>query len=297
MTTQTSLAGQTAIALDYAQLIDQVAEQEKLKREIEIAKEVQAQLFPQALPALRTLEYTGVCKAARGVGGDYYDFLLLAPEKLGIALGDISGKGISAALLMASLQALLRSHAPMRSDAPDRLIEDINRLMCSSTDSSKYATFFYGLYDDTCRTLSYVNAGHNPPMLCRPDNAGVERRVTRNEGAPMATGATMQPFDSPEIARLETGGTVVGLIPDAVYEQETIQLYPGDFLVIFSDGISEAMNINEEEFGEARLAALIARNKSLSVNRLCDLILKEIGRFAGEAPQHDDLTLVVAKVL
>ncbi len=163
-----AVAQQTAIALDYAQLISHVAEQEKLKLEIEFAKEVQAELFPQTLPQLKTLDYTGSCQPASGVGGDYYDFLLLAADQLGIALGDISGKGVSAALLMASLQALLRSHAPACGNRVDKLISEINRLMHASTGSSKYATFFYGLYDDRQRTLTYVNAGHNAPMLFRP---------------------------------------------------------------------------------------------------------------------------------
>ncbi|MEW6365434.1 MAG: SpoIIE family protein phosphatase [Acidobacteriota bacterium] len=276
---------QVAIALDYSQLIRQVAEQEKLKREVEIAKEVQAHLFPQSMPPMNTLDYTGICRAARGVGGDYYDFIPLGHDRLGLALGDISGKGISASLLMATLQALLRSHAPLRGDSVDTLIAIVNRLMYGSTDGSKYATFFYGLYDDVRRTLTYVNAGHNPPMLFRA--------VGRAGGDAQHE---LQPATGFQFIRLGTGGMVVGLFPDAGYQQETVQLLPGDVLVVFTDGIAEAMDAAGDEFGEERLAGLIAMHAQGSPVEIRDRILGEVERFAGEAPQYDDQTLVVAKV-
>jgi len=272
-----NVADQTAIALENARLFGQVLEQQKLQRELEIAQTVQQQLFPQTLPPLATLDYVGSCQPARGVGGDYYDFLSLTPEQLGLALGDISGKGIAAALLMASLQALLRSHAAIRGHDVSGLISDVNRLLYGSTDSSKYATFFYGLYEDQNRTLTYVNAGHNPPMLFRrprPDAAS----------APV------------EVLRLEANGTVIGLLPRASYEQGGVKLQTGDVLLIYTDGISEAMNGCDEEFGEERLQQLVADNLQLSAVDLQKLILAEIERFVGGAPQHDDMTLVVAKV-
>lgn len=267
-----TVAQQTAIALDYVQLIEQAKEQEKLRREIEIAQQVQAQLFPQQQPVMKTLDYTGLCKSARGVGGDYYDFLPLGEGKLGIALGDISGKGISAALLMASLQALLRSHAPLHMSQVDALVSDINRLMCSSTARGKYATFFYGFYDDVHRTLTYLNAGHIPPMLFRVD-AGTE---------PM---------------RLKTGGMVVGMFPEAKYQMETVQMQPGDILFLYSDGVSEAMNATEEEFGEERIVSLIGQNRNLPTMQLRELILAQTAEFVGAASQHDDFTFVAARVI
>jgi sigma-B regulation protein RsbU (phosphoserine phosphatase) len=276
-----NVAGQTAIALENARLFGQVAEQQKLQRELEIAQTVQQQLFPQTLPPLATIEYTGVCQPARGVGGDYYDFLSIATERLGFALGDISGKGIAAALLMASLQALLRSHAPLHGQDVSGLISDVNRLLFGSTDSSKYATFFYGLYDDRTRSLTYVNAGHNPPMLFRPLSSGAP-----DGGA--AGGA--------EVLRLEASGTVIGLLANASYEQASVGLRPGDVLLIYTDGISEAMNSRDEEFGEDRLQGLVSANLQLSAVQLQKLILAEIERFVAGAPQHDDMTLVVAKV-
>ncbi len=272
-----NVADQTAVALENARLFGQVAEQQKLQRELEIAQTVQQQLFPQTLPPLATLDYVGICQPARGVGGDYYDFLAISPERLGLALGDISGKGIAAALLMASLQALLRSHAPIRGQNVSGLISDVNRLLFGSTDSSKYATFFYGLYDDHARSLTYVNAGHNPPMLFRPLRSGAA--------------------DGPaEILRLEASGTVIGLLPQASYEQASVSLRPGDVLLIYTDGISEAMNSRDDEFGEERLQQLVWSNLRLSAVELQKLILAEIERFVAGAPQHDDMTLVVAKV-
>src|SRR5207247_6518121 len=159
----------------------------------------------QNLPPFRTLDYTGICQAARGVGGDYYDFLSLGDDKLGIALGDISGKCITAALLMASLHALLLSHAPLRREAVDELVRDINRLLCASTDASKYGTFFYGLYDDNLSTLTYVNAGHNPPMLFRPRKGGIDRSANQAPAHNSVSLLVMPHAGQGEMKRLETG--------------------------------------------------------------------------------------------
>ena len=264
-----SVAEQTAIALEYSNLISQVAEQEKLKRELQIATEVQARLFPQIFPPMETLKYTGYCKAARAVGGDYFDFLPVDGNRLGIALGDVSGKGISSALLMSNLQALLRSGAELRGDEVDLLLNDINRLLCASTETHKYATFFYCVYEDHRRQMVYVNAGHNPPILFR------------------AAGG---------IERLETGGLVVGMLPDVVYQKGEVELKPGDILLIYSDGLTEAMNSEEVEFGEERVLQTICNNRRLPVEELRDLILSEANEFVGDVPQHDDLTLVLARV-
>jgi sigma-B regulation protein RsbU (phosphoserine phosphatase) len=265
-----TVADQTALALHYSKLISEVAEQEKTKREIEIARQVQAHLFPQTLPHVSNLDYIGYCQAARGVGGDYYDFLSLRNNLLGIGLGDISGKGISASLLMATLQALLRSNAPEKGNAVDQLFLTMNGLMCNSTAKGKYATFFYGVFDSDRRTLNYVNAGHLPPMLFR---------------------------ETGEVLRLKTGGMVLGMLPDAKYMKEEIQLKKGDVLVIYSDGVSEAMNIRSEEFGEERLKELIAPNLQKSATEIKDLILAGIEEFVAHAEQHDDLTLVVARFI
>lgn len=267
---------QTAIALEYSEMIRKVAEQEVIKREITFAKRVQKRLFPQTFPPMRTLEYTGMCQPARGVGGDYYDFLQIGPGRLGIALGDVSGKGISSALLMASLQALLRSGAPLRLEDLDLLISDINRLMCGSTEGNKYATFFYGLYDDDTRHLVYVNAGHNPPMLFRSSGSEIHKPST-------------------SVERLTTGGMVVGMLENVDYQKDRVQFHPGDLLLIYSDGISEAMNIHDEEYGEDRLMELVRPCFQMPVKDLLDLIMRDVSQFVGSAPQSDDMTLVIVK--
>ena len=264
-----TVAQQTAIALHYSKLIMEVADQEKTKREIEIAKQVQAQLFPQTLPPVLNLDYIGYCRAARSIGGDYYDFLNLGHNILGIGLGDISGKGISAALLMSSLQALLRSNAPEKGNALDHLFQKMNELLCGSAAKGKYATFFYGVFDGEHRSIVYANAGHLPPMVFRKNG---------------------------DVLRLKTGGMVLGMLPEATYSKEQVELRTGDVLVIFSDGASEAMNINDEEFGEERLIELVKPNLEKSAVEIKDLILAGIERFVGHADQHDDLTLVVACV-
>jgi sigma-B regulation protein RsbU (phosphoserine phosphatase) len=273
-----AVAEQMAIALDYAYLVGQAAEQERLRREIEIAKQVQLQLFPQTQPQMRTIDYSAICRPAREVGGDYYDFLQLDADNLCLALGDISGKGLSASLLMASLQALMRSQAPVRGFSPAALISDINRLMCNSTDGSKYATFFCSIYNDKSRELTFVNAGHNPPMLFR-----------RN-GVPGETA------DCCRLLRLTTGGTVVGIFPSARYEQEALPLRVGDVIVIFTDGVTEAFNTDSEEFGEDRLTAVVRKSLDLSCADIRDRILAEIDAFVADAPQHDDITLLVLRV-
>src|SRR5579871_5510870 len=199
-----SVASQTGLALENAQLLaaitEEVAQRERLNREVEIAREVQERLFPQELPAILGLDYSGACRPALGVGGDYYDFLALADGRLGIAIGDVSGKGIGAALMMASLQASLRAEATRTPEDLARVVGKVNRLVYQASTSNRYATFFYAQYEaDTCR-LTYVNAGHNPPMLLRKER------------------------DEWQVIRLTDGGTVIGLLPNSTYQQESIVL-------------------------------------------------------------------------
>ncbi|RPJ87016.1 MAG: serine/threonine-protein phosphatase, partial [Acidobacteria bacterium] len=171
-----------------------------------------------------------------------------------------------------------RSQAPLRGFSPAALISDINRLMCNSTDGSKYATFFCSIYNDKSRQFTFVNAGHNPPMLFRTN------RVP-GEGV-----------DSCKIVRLTTGGTVVGIFPGAEYEQETLTLCPGDLMVVFTDGVTEAFNAENEEFGEERLADVVRKSLDLPCPRIQDRIISEIDAFVADAPQHDDITLLVIRV-
>jgi sigma-B regulation protein RsbU (phosphoserine phosphatase) len=263
-------AQQAAVALDYTRLIGRVADQEAMKRELDIARDVQAGLLPQKRPAIAGLDYDGTCRMAREVGGDYFDFLDLGSGRLGIALGDISGKGVSAALLMASLQALLRSRARQSADEPAGLVTQINESLVESTDSSKFATFFYGVYDSPARTLTYVNAGHNPPFLLR-------------------AGTTV-------VSRLRPTGMALGFDQRAVYGAATEALAPGDLLLAYTDGLTEAINEAGEEFGDARAAGLLVGNRHLGASDMQRLIDAELEAFCGRAPQHDDVTIVVARV-
>jgi sigma-B regulation protein RsbU (phosphoserine phosphatase) len=264
-------AQQAAVALDYTKLIGRVAEQEALKRELDIARDVQAGLLPQKRPPIAGLDYDGTCRMAREVGGDYFDFLDLGAGRLGLALGDISGKGVSAALLMASLQAFLRSRARQCVDQPALLVRQVNESLVESTDPSKFATFFYAVYDSAARTLTYVNAGHNPPFLLRAGTSVV--------------------------SRLRPTGMALGFDERAVYSDGNEALASGDLLLAFTDGLTEALNEAGEEFGEARLAGLLVGNRHLSASELQRRIDAELEAFCGRAPQYDDVTIVVARVI
>ena len=267
-----SVAAQTGLALDNTRLIaavaSETAKREVLNREMEIAREVQQRLFPQTLPAVEGLEYDGACRPALGVGGDYYDFLALSGGRLGIAIGDISGKGVPAALLMASLQASVRGQAQSDSNNLARLMETVNRLVFDASPSNRYATFFYSEYETGSRKLRYVNAGHNPPML----------------------------FRCAELLRLETGGPVVGMFRGSQYEEAEVQLQAGDVIVMFTDGISESMNAADDEWGEEALAGAARESRGRPAAEAIARIMEAADRFAAGAPQHDDMTLVVMRV-
>jgi sigma-B regulation protein RsbU (phosphoserine phosphatase) len=274
-----SVATQTGLALENSQLTaaiaSEVAQRERLNREVEIAREVQERLFPQEFPSVAGLDYCGACRPALGVGGDYYDFLLLPNENFGIAIGDVSGKGISAALLMASLQASLRGQAMQGTNDLAVLMSNVNRLVYDASAENRYATFFYAQYEPATRTLAYVNAGHNPPMLFR------ERDDRQSQ-----------------LIRLDVaGGVVVGLLRDFPYSQATITLEPGDLLVAFTDGISEAMNPHEEEWGEEQMIEAVRACNHLSAADMITQLVKDADAFAAGAKQHDDMTLVVIRVI
>ena len=269
-----SVAAQTGLALENANLLqtvaDEVAKRERLNREVEIAREVQERLFPQKLPVIAGLDYAGHCRPALGVGGDYYDFLALPQGSLGIAIGDVSGKGIAAALMMASLQASLRSEATRAPENLAAAVANINRLVYEASASNRYATFFYGQYDPAQGKFDFVNAGHNSPMLLHQGDGG-------------------------KVTRLEPGGTVVGLIENVEYQQGSVRITPGDLLVAFTDGISEAMNLEDEEWGEDRLLDSIRGCQTKTAQEMLETIFAAATQFAGAAPQHDDMTLVVLR--
>ncbi len=271
-----AVASQTGLALENAELTEsirrEIAQRERLDRELEIAREVQQRLFPQTLPVVKGLEFAGYCRPAQGVGGDYYDFIRLQEGCLGVAIGDVSGKGIAAALMMASLQASLRGQIIKPCSTLSEMIQHVNRLVYEASAANRYATFFYAEYDPATRLLHYVNAGHNPPIIHRKNGTGEE------------------------IIRLEAGGTVVGLFADFPYQEDRVELQPGDMFIGFTDGISEAMDTNDGEFGEERLLETLRRCQARLAAETITCILDQVDAFTAGAPQHDDMTLVVVRV-
>jgi sigma-B regulation protein RsbU (phosphoserine phosphatase) len=274
-----SVASQAAMALENFRLAEDIAEkleaERRTTREMEIAKEVQARLLPQAAPDLKTLECAGRCLQAWCVGGDYFDFLELGRDQLGLVLADVSGKGVHAALLMANLQAHLRSLSglarccPAGQMTPPDLVQtltEVNRILWKSTAAQHYATLFFGLYDDSTRRLTYVNCGHNPPMLLRAHGS---------------------------VERLEATAMVIGLFEEWECAAREIELDPGDILAIFSDGVTEAMR-GEEEFGETRFLDELHGTGQLPVEDVVTNVFTSVQQFSA-GKQSDDLTLVVAR--
>jgi len=279
-----SVALHTGLAIENSELLHslaaEAAHRERLNREMEIAREVQERMFPQTLPVVPGLDYAGHCRPALGVGGDYYDFFELPQDPdgsrpLGIAIGDVSGKGISAALLMASLRASLRGMTRTSNHNLAAMMREINLLVFEASAINRYATFFYAQYDPHARLLSYVNAGHNSPVIIRP---------TEGSNGP-----------GYKVLRLELSGPVVGLLRDAEFEQSSLAIQPGDILLAFTDGISESMTVDQEEWGEERMIACLEKNAALPADALLRALLDEATSFAAGAPQYDDMTLLVCK--
>jgi len=237
-------------------------------QELEIAKQVQARLFPQTLPPLSSLDYAGVCIQARQVGGDYYDFLDFGGQRLGLVIGDIAGKGIAAALLMANLQANLRSQCAIALDQPQRLLRSVNQLFYENTAESAYATLFFAEYDNGARRLRYANCGHLCGLLLRNNDAEVER--------------------------LDSTSTVLGLFEEWDCSIGERSLFAGDTLALYTDGITEAFNDSEEEYGEHRLIEALRRRRDLSSQDLLGSVVEDVRQFSPRE-QHDDITLIVAK--
>jgi len=246
---------------------EQLESERRTAYEMEIARQVQARLFPQSLPPLRSLEYAGVCLQARPVGGDYYDFLDLGRDRLGLVIGDVAGKGIAAALLMANLQANLRSQCVMASDQPERFLRSANQLFYENTVDSAYATLFFAEYCDVSRRLRYANCGHVCGLLLRSHGA---------------------------LERLSSTCTVLGLFKEWDCGMAECQLLPGDTLALYTDGITESFSAANEEFGEHRLCAALQHYSGLPAAALLEAIVGAVRSFSPEE-QNDDITLIVAR--
>jgi len=236
-------------------------------QELEIAKQVQSRLFPQRQPPIQSLDYAGICIQARQVGGDYYDFLDLGRERLGLVIGDISGKGMPAALLMVNLQANLRSQTAIAIDDPQRLLRWVNQLFYENTPDSSYASLIFAEYDDRARRLRYANCGHLSALLLRADG---------------------------RLEQLESTGTLLGLFREWDCAMSEAKLSAGDTLLFYTDGISESFDAAGEEFGEERVAASLQRHQKAPAQELLAAIVDEVQRFSPQE-QHDDITLIVAK--
>lgn len=244
-----------------------VEAERRAAQELEIAKQVQVRLFPQNLPALATLDYSGICIQARQVGGDYYDFLDLGRERLGLVLGDISGKGIAAALLMANLQANLRSQCAIAADEPQRFLQVVNRLFYENSPDTAYATLIFAEYDQPQRRLRYANCGHLSALLLRRNDV---------------------------LERLDSTCTVLGTFHEWNCCTQELPLSSGDTLALYTDGITESFNVRGEEFGEERLIESLRRHCQQPAQAVIAAVVSDVQKFSPRE-QYDDRTLIVAK--
>jgi sigma-B regulation protein RsbU (phosphoserine phosphatase) len=263
------------------QLLVVAKEKERLQSEIEIAREVQNQLYPREAPATRTLRLKAVCQPARMVSGDYYDYELIRNAQIAIAIGDVAGKGISAALLMATLQSSLRTQLQSAFEiataagnghstpslSTSLLVSRLNNQLFAYTSPEKYATFCLGIYDETSGAFTYTNAGHLPPILIR-------------DGVP---------------ERLDVNGTVVGAFPFAKYGESRVDMLSGDLLVCFTDGVSEPENEYGEMFGENRLIDLVARNSHRSEEEIIEMVIDSVRQWTASEELQDDMTILMAR--
>jgi len=248
-------------------LVQKHEAERRAAQEIEIAKQVQARLFPQVHPVAKTLEYAGLCLQARQVGGDYYDFLDLGQQRLGLVIGDVSGKGIAAALLMANLQANLRSQCALALTHPELFLRSVNRLFYENTVDSAYASLFFAEYNDESRRLRYANCGHLSGIIMHGDEA---------------------------CCRLNSTTTLLGLFPDWECKFGEFELAPGDLLALYTDGVTEALTDRGEEFGEENLIQRLRHYRDQPCQAAVEAITNEV-RSLTPGDQHDDITLIVAR--
>ena len=260
------IAAQSAHVLENARLNQKEQDLLKMEEEFRMAKEIQLNILPKEIPSINGYDIYAINIPAREVGGDYYDFIKIPGEKIVFCLGDITGKGLPAAMLMANLQATLRGQSFTQNSVKDS-IKNANILLFNSTASNRFATVFYGVLDYSCNTVTYCNAGHDAPIDIKGD----------------------------QINRLEEGGLLLGCFDMAEYEQETKNMEVGEEIIIYSDGVTEAMNEINQEFGEEKFISIIKSNSNLAAKELIDLVLKEIKAHSGSVPQSDDITLMIIK--
>ena len=264
------VATQIATFIEDQKLIKRRAEEQRKARELEMAAEVQRHLFPSAGLNNDDFEVYGICLPAQGIGGDYYDYFPTGAQRTAIAVADVAGKGIAAALLMSTLQASLRCQISSSRNALPEIVSCINHSLQRSTSECSYATFFLAEFDSATRELTYVNAGHNPPMLFR---CGVSI--------------------GPAVKLLSVGGPIIGAFANQRYEQDTVLLKSGDVLIVYTDGVTEALNAAGIEFGEERLRSIITSTKPFSAREAAERVITNVLEWQESTSQHDDITLVV----
>lgn len=261
------IAIQSAQIVDNVRLYEEERELLKFREEVRLAREIQINLLPKSNPDITGYDIAGISIPALSVGGDYYDFIPLEDNTMAIGLGDISGKGMPAALLMSNLYTAVRGQS-LTYTKPRECINQINGLLYRCTDTNKYATLFYGVLNHVNNEFLYTNAGHNPPMFFTDKN---------------------------EPVLLKSGGPVVGFIDGIEFNDDIVLFEPGNLCVIYSDGITEAMDKSENEFGEDKLKALVKKNRNLSSAELIEKILKAVDEHSKNVPQSDDITIVVIR--
>lgn len=265
----TTLASVASIRVENASLLEERINRERMERELALATEIQQRFQPSGPPTLDGYEFQGISFSCYEIGGDYYDFIPRENGKMLIALGDVSGKGTAAALLMSSLHAAVHGQVSANSSL-ETAVSSVNKYLSENTPANRFVTLFATDLDPQTGEMTFINAGHNPPLLGRADGS---------------------------IEQLSSGGFPLGIIPEAEFEVGTIKLNSGDVLVIYSDGVSEANNLAEEEFGLDRLSDVVTRNIKSTASGIRDKVESALSAFTGTAPANDDITLVIVKKL
>lgn len=262
-----TLGNQAVTSLENARLFQETLEKQRMEEELNLARNIQRGLLPNELPLLSGFDIAAMNVSSKEVGGDYYDIIPLSDTEFGITIADVSGKGAGAALLMSNLQASLHALKPSRENL-SQMIAQINDLIHRNTDLDKFITFFYGILDITTHEFVYCNAGHNPPILIRANH---------------------------QVEELSTGGLVLGMMPNVIYETGSVQMNRFDVLSMFTDGITETIDIEDEEFGEQRLVEVLLKNTNASAKNILDAIIDQTNQFKGDMPQYDDMTMILMK--
>lgn len=263
----TTLASVGSIRVENARLLDERFERERMEHELKLATEIQQRFQPSQMPTFDGYEFQGISFSCYEIGGDYYDFIERHDDKMFIALGDVSGKGTAAALLMSSLHAAIHAQVAAKSTL-EETVTSVNRYLANNTPANRFVTLFIAELDLTDGTLRYINAGHNPPLIGHTDG---------------------------RVEQLESGGFPLGIMPMAEYEVGNTTLQIGEAIVIYSDGVSEANNLKDEEFGIERLTEVVRKNLSASASALRDKVESALSAFTQTAPANDDITLVIVK--